>query len=184
MLRIVLIFNIKLTFIKNTMSAYYFFIFLQKILDMQFTPSKLNAFMFFKLPSAFWSGVRVKNISQEECSTTVKHRWFNQNPFNSMYFAVQAMAAEFTTGALVMLQVKESGKNISMLVANNKCSFTKKAVGRITFKCNQGLLMKETIQKAIDTKEGQTIWLTSIGTNQKGEQVSEMQFEWTLKVRS
>ncbi|WP_333808525.1 DUF4442 domain-containing protein [Flavobacterium sp.] len=150
---------------------------------MQFTPSKLNAFMFFKLPSAFWSGVRVKSISSEVCEVTVKHRWFNQNPFNSMYFAVQAMAAEFTTGALVMLQIKQSGKSISMLVAQNKSIFTKKATGRIIFTCNQGNLIKDTIQKAIDTHEGQTIWLTSIGKNEKDEQVSEMQFQWTIKVR-
>ena len=150
---------------------------------MQFTPSKLNVFMFFKLPSAFWSGVRVKSISPEVCAVTVKHRWFNQNPFNSMYFAVQAMAAEFTTGALVMLQIKQSGKSISMLVVQNKSVFTKKATGRIKFTCNQGNLIKETIQKAIDTNEGQTIWLTSTGKNEKGEQVSEMQFEWTIKVR-
>lgn len=151
---------------------------------MQFTPSKLNAFMFLKLPSAYWSGVRVKSISPDKCETTVKHRWFNQNPFNSMYFAVQAMAAEFTTGALVMLQIKNSGANISMLVANNKSTFTKKATGRITFICNQGEQIKTTIEKAIATKEGQTLWLTSIGVNESGEQVSEMQFEWTIKVRS
>ena len=150
---------------------------------MKFTPSKLNAFVFFKLPSAFWSGVRVKSITEEKCEVTVKHRWFNQNPFNSMYFAVQAMAAEFTTGALVMLQVKKSGKSISILVANNKSSFTKKATGRITFTCNQGGLIKDTIQKAIDTMEGQTVWLTSVGVNEEGIQVSEMQFEWTVKVR-
>ena len=77
---------------------------------MKFTPSKLNTFVFFKLPSAFWSGVRVKSITEEKCETTVKHRWFNQNPFNSLYFAVQAMAAEFTTGALVIYQIKESKK--------------------------------------------------------------------------
>ena len=79
---------------------------------MKFTPFKLNAFMFFKLPSAFWCGVRAKSISAEVCQTSVKHRWFNQNPFNSMYFTVQAMAAEFTTGALVMFQIKQSNANI------------------------------------------------------------------------
>ena len=155
-----------------------------KIIDkMKFTPSKLNTFIFFKLPSAFWSGVRVKSITEVKCEATVKYRWFNQNPFNSMYFAVQAMAAEFTTGALVMLQVKKSGKSISMLVANNKSTFTKKATGRITFTCNQGDLIKEVIQEAIDSMEGQTIWLTSVGVNEKGEQVSEMQFEWSIRVR-
>lgn len=151
---------------------------------MEFTPAKLNFFTFFKLPAAFWSGVRVKSISELRCEVTVKHRWFNQNPFHSMYFAVQAMAAEMSTGVLVMLHIKASGKNISMLVAQNKSVFTKKATGRIIFTCVQGDAIRSTLQKTIETKEGQTIWLTSIGVNEKGEQVSEMQFEWTLKVRS
>lgn len=150
---------------------------------MAFTPSKLNTFLFFKLPSAFWSGVRVKSISSEKCVVTVKHRWMNQNPFKSMYFAVQAMAAELTTGALVMYHIKESGKNISMLVANNKGNFTKKATGRITFTCNDGHLIKDAIDRTIATKEGQTFWMKSIGVNEKGEQVSEMDFEWSVRIK-
>jgi len=150
---------------------------------MEFTPAKLNAFLFFKLPSAFWSGVRVKSISTQECVATVKHRWFNQNPFDSMYFAVQAMAAELTTGALVMYQIKKSGKKISMLVANNKGNFTKKARGRITFTCKDGHLIEEAIQRAVASGEGQTFWMQSIGSDEKGDQVSVMDFEWSIKVK-
>jgi hypothetical protein len=150
---------------------------------MEFSPSKLNTFLFLKLPSAFWSGVRVKAISKDQCVVTVKHRWFNQNPFKSMYFAVQAMAAELTTGALVMMQIKLSGKKISMLVANNNGNFTKKATGRITFTCNDGHLIEKAIQKTIATGEGQTIWMKSVGVNEKGEQVSEMNFEWSIKLK-
>jgi hypothetical protein len=151
---------------------------------MEFTPLKLNIFLFFKLPSAFWSGVRVKSISKEQCVVTVKHRWFNQNPFKSIYFAVQAMAAELTTGALVMMQIKKSGKNISMLVANNNSNFSKKATGRITFTCNDGHLIEEAIKQTIATGEGQTIWMKSVGVNEKREQVSEMNFEWSIKLKA
>lgn len=150
---------------------------------MEFSPSKLNTFLFFKLPSAFWSGVRVKAISNAKCVVTVKHRWFNQNPFNSMYFAVQAMAAELTTGALVMMQIRNSGKKISMLVANNNGNFTKKATGRITFTCNDGHLIEEAIKQTIATGEGQAFWMKSIGINEKGEQVSELNFEWSIKLK-
>lgn len=150
---------------------------------MAFTASKLNTFLFFKLPSAFLCGVRVKEINQDKCVVSVKHRWMNQNPFKSMYFAVQAMAAELSTGALVMYQIKESGKNISMLVANNKGNFTKKATGRINFTCLDGHLIKEAIEKTIATKEGQTFWMKSIGVNEKGEQVSEMYFEWSVRIK-
>jgi len=150
---------------------------------MEFSPTKLNAFLFLKLPAAFLCGVRVKSIAIEKCVATVKYRWLNQNPFNSMYFAVQAMAAELTTGALVMYQIKKSGKNISMLVANNKANYSKKAIGRITFTCNEGHAIKEAIQKTIDSGEGETIWLKSIGIDEKGDQVSEMDFEWSIRLK-
>ena len=150
---------------------------------MEVSPAKLNAFLFFKLPSAFWCGVRVKCISDENCVVTVKHRWFNQNPFKSMYFAVQAMAAELTTGALVMIQIKKSKKKISMLVSNNNGNFTKKATGRITFTCNDGHQIEAAIQKTIATGEGQIIWMKSIGKDAKGDQVSELNFEWSIRIK-
>lgn len=150
---------------------------------MDFSSSKLNTFLFFKLPSAFWCGVRVKSLTAEKCEVTVKHGWFNQNPFKSMYFAVQAMAAELTTGALVMYKIKTSGKKISMLVANNKGNFTKKATGKITFTCNDGHLIEEAIQKTISTGEGQTFWMKSIGKDEKGDQVSELDFEWSVRIK-
>jgi len=122
-------------------------------------------------------------MDNETCVVSVKHKWINQNPFNSMFWAVQGMAAELSTGALMMSKIRASGKKISMLVANNKASFTKKATGRITFSCNQGKDIDQAIKKAIETKEGQTVWLSSIGVNADGVQVSEFHFEWTLKVK-
>lgn len=150
---------------------------------MDFTARKINTFIILKLPAAFLCGVRVKTIDNHNCTITVKHRWINQNPFKSMYFAVQAMGAELSTGALVMKHIHNSGKKISMLVANNKSNFTKKATGRITFLCKDGHLIEDAIQKSISTGEGQTLWMKSIGTNQKGEQVSEMDFEWSIKIK-
>ena len=151
---------------------------------MPLTPGKINTFIAFKLPSAFLTGVRLKSISQESCTTTVKHRWINQNPFNSMFWAVQGMAAELATGALVMDEIKVQGKPISMLVANNKANFSKKAKGRITFTCNDGLAIRQAIQKAIASGEGQTCWMHAQGTNTDGVVVSSFDFEWTVKLRS
>ena len=150
---------------------------------MTMTPWKINVFTLFKLPSAWLCGVRVKAIDKLSCTVSVKHRWINQNPFNSMFWAVQGMAAEMTTGAMVSAQIQESGKKISMLVANNNATFTKKATGKITFICNDGHLIKQAIQKTIETGEGQTIWMKSIGTNKDGVEVSVFNFEWTVKVK-
>ncbi|WPR71175.1 DUF4442 domain-containing protein [Flavobacterium sp. NG2] len=150
---------------------------------MKLTASKLNSFLFFKLPSAFLCGVRVKAIDGNRCVVSVKHRWINQNPFQSMYFAVQAMAAELSTGALVMNKIQESGRKISMLVAHNKSSFTKKATGRITFSCDDGHKIEEAIKQTLTDGEGQTFCMKSIGTDEKGDQVSEMDFEWSVRLK-
>lgn len=151
---------------------------------MIFSPQKLNNFLMIKLPSAWLCGVRVKEINASKCVTGVRHRWINQNPFNSMYFAVQAMAAELSTGALVMDQIQSSGRKISMLVAQNKASFSKKATGKITFSCTDGGKISRAIEETIKTGEGQTFWMKSIGINEEGEEVSLFEFEWTVKLKA
>ena len=151
---------------------------------MRLTPSKINTFNLFKLPSVYFLGIRVKSINNESCKVTVKHRWINQNPFNSLFWAVQGMAAELTTGSIIMAKIQESGKQVSMLVTTNKATFTKKATGRITFVCNDGELINNALEKAIETREGQTIWMKSVGTNAYGVKVSTFNFQWSIKVKN
>lgn len=150
---------------------------------MEFTPRKLNLYLLTKLPSAYFCGVRVFALENTYCSVKVKHYWFNQNPFNSMYFAVQNMGAELTTGALLMRAIKKSNQKISMLVLNQKSKFTKKATGVITFKCVQGKLIDEKIKETLNSKEGVTFWLQSEGFDERGDKVGTYDFEWTLKTK-
>ena len=150
---------------------------------MKVTPARFNMFMFFKLPSAWWSGVRLYSINDSECIVKVRHSWINQNPFKSMFWAVQGMAAEMTTGAFLTREINLSGENISMLVSNNTAKFTKKATGKIRFVCNKGLEVKKLIQKAVDTGDSQTLWIDSIGYNEDNLMVSHFSFEWSVKLR-
>ncbi|WP_291870456.1 DUF4442 domain-containing protein [Maribacter sp.] len=150
---------------------------------MPVSAPKFNMFTFFKLPSAWWCGVRLQSIDKKRAVVTVKHGWFNQNPFKSMFWAVQGMAAELATGAMMIDQIKDSGKKISMLVANNNANFSKKATGKITFVCADGDKIAAALDKTIATGEGQTVWMQSIGTNTDGVVVSTFNFEWTVRVK-
>ena len=150
---------------------------------MEITVKKMNRFLMFKLPSAFLCGVRLKELKNEESVVTVTHKWINQNPFKSMYFAVQSMAAELSTGALVIKKIQECGKPISMLVTNHNGKFTKKAVGKIRFICKDGNLIDKALMQTIETGEGQTVWLNSKGINKNGVEVSDFNFEWSIKVK-
>ena len=147
------------------------------------TPSKINTFLLFKLPSAYFSGVRLKKINDESATVTVKHRWINQNPFKSLYWATQGMASELATGVLVIQGIENCGEKISMLVQSQKGHFTKKATGRIRFVCNDGKKVNAAIEKAIDTGEGQSLTLYAEGFDEAGERVSNFEYEWALKLR-
>ena len=150
---------------------------------MKYTISSINTFLFFKLPSVWWCGIRVREISKVSCSANVRLGWFNKNPFKSLFWAVQGMAAELTTGILIMQAINESKKNISMLVLNNKANFSKKAKGLIRFNCNQGKKINETINRVLETKKSQTVWVKSHGKDESGDIVSSFEFEWTIMLK-
>lgn len=147
------------------------------------TTKNLNKFLLFKLPSAYISGVRVSSISDKKAVARVTHRWINQNPFKSLYWATQGMAAELVTGILMIKKIQESDAKISMLVVKQEGSFHKKATGKIIFSCDQGTKIDEIIAKAIETKEGQSIVLEAAGYNEDNEMVSSWAFTWGIKVK-
>lgn len=150
---------------------------------MHFTPTRLNRYTFFKLPSVWWCGVRITQINSDFCEARVVHKWINQNPFRSMFWAVQGMAAELTTGVLIMQAIKQHKRKVSMLVLNNRANFSKKARGRLIFSCNAEEKINSALKKLIDTNTPQTLWLTSMGVDQNQDIVSTFEFEWTLSLK-
>src|SRR5689334_1334334 len=83
-------------------------------------------FLLKKLPAAYFSGLRVKEVSEYACAVTVSFRWFTQNPFRSTYFACLSMAAEMSTGILAMAHVYKRSPKVSMLVVSVEGKFYKK----------------------------------------------------------
>ena len=140
-----------------------------------------NFFLFFNLPSAYWSGVRVKSIDDKTCLVKVKHSWFNKNPYKSIFWAVQGMSAELSTGLLLNREIRNRRIKVSMLVISNSSKFFKKAVGKIIFKCNQGNEVKKIFDKLDINKPTNKIVLFSKGIDEVGDIVSEFKFEWSLK---
>jgi hypothetical protein len=147
-------------------------------------PLKLRLFLLAKLPSAFFSGVRVHESDEERCVTTVPYKWFTRNPFRSTYFACLSMAAEMSTGVLALTYIQRRQLPVSLLVVKLEANYFKKAVGRSYFKCTDGALIKKTIDQAISTGEGTTVRACSIGTNKNGEVVAEFFITWSFKLRS
>jgi hypothetical protein len=146
-------------------------------------PVKFRMFLFTKLPSAYFAGVRIKEMSENYCQVTVPYKWFSQNPFRSTYFACLSMAAEMSTGALAMAHVYQLQPAVSMLVIRTEAEYYKKATGITTFRCDDGLKLGETIQRAVTTGEAQAITAVSTGTNERGELIAKFLITWSFKAK-
>jgi hypothetical protein len=144
-------------------------------------PVKSRFFLFFNLPSAFFSGVRLKELNEASCSVIVPYKWFSKNPFRSTYFACLAMAAEMSTGVLSLMHVYKRSPSVSMLVVKLEAQYFKKAIGITTFTCEQGHQFRQAIESAISTGEPQTLTARSLGVNASGEPVAEFLITWSYK---
>jgi deoxyribose-phosphate aldolase len=93
------------------------------------------------------------------------------------------MAAEMSSGLIAMMHTHESKPSISMLVTNLEAEFVKKATGVTTFTCEDGKAIKDTIEKAIATGEGQSYTCTAIGKSENGEIEAIFKVQWSFKAR-
>ena len=144
-------------------------------------PVKFRLFLFTRLPAAYFSGVRIKDVDEQHCVVTVPFKWLTQNPFRSTYFASLSMAAEMSTGSLAMTHVYKRSPAVSMLVVKVESTYLKKATGKTTFTCNDGNAMKSTIESAAASGEGKVFTARSTGTNEQGEVVAEFLITWSFK---
>jgi hypothetical protein len=140
-------------------------------------------FLLSQLPVAFFCGLNLEQVNEHKASISVKYRWFNRNPFRSMYFAVLSMAGEVSTGILAMGYLYKRSPSVSMLLVKTEGQFFKKATGKIVFTCEDGSKLKEKIDEALHTGEPTSCQCKTVGMNAGGELVASFTFTWSFKKR-
>ena len=144
---------------------------------------KFRMYLLYKLPAAFFSGIRIREINTEKCTTSVPYKWLTQNPFRSTYFASLAMAAEMSTGVLALINVYKREPAVSMLVTKMEANYFKKANGTSFFTCEDGLKIANTVNEAITSGEGKVINVKATGRNKNDELIAEFLFTWSFKAK-
>ncbi len=147
-------------------------------------PIRFKAFLLFKLPAAFISGLRIEHLEEGKAAVSIPFKWLTQNPFRSIYFASLAMAAELSTGVLAMNAVWGKKPVVSMLVSDMSAQFIKKATGRIVFSCEDGQKILQAVDEAIRTGDGQKAVVKSEGKDKSGKTVAVFEFSWSFKQRA
>jgi len=148
-----------------------------------FHPVRFRLFLLQQLPAALIAGVRIHSLEEEQAVIKATYSWINRNPFRSMYFAVQSMAAEMSTGLLATGQVYQRKPSVSLMVVGLEAKFIKKVTGTVFFTCKDGAAIAATIERAIAAGEPQTIGCIATGTDESGATVSEFVITWSFKAK-
>ena len=144
------------------------------------SPFLFRLFLIWKLPSAWFMGIRVAFCDRERAVIRLPYGWRSQNPFRSTYFAAQCAAAEMSTGLLALAALQERPP-VSMLVVKMEAEFLKKAGAPLLFTCEDGPLVEATIQQAIESGEGRVLRLQSVGRLPDGSEAARMWITWSFK---
>lgn len=144
-------------------------------------PFKFQLYLLYRLPAAFFSGIKVKECTAEKCVTSIPYKWLTQNPFRSTYFASLSMAGEMSTGLLALNNVYKRKPEISMLVTKMEAHYFKKATGITFFTCEEGARITNAVNEAINDAEGRSVTITSTGRNKNDELIAEFLFTWSFK---
>ena len=147
------------------------------------SPWKLKLYMLGKLPMGLLAGLRVVALDEEKAAVTIRFGYLTKNPFRSIYFACLAMAAELASGIQGIVRVSD-GSPVSMLVVDLRGTFTKKAVGRITFTCADGAAIAAAIAATRADGEGRTVPCTSVGRDETGDEVATFSLTWSFKAKA
>ena len=148
------------------------------------SPFKQKLYYLKSLPMGLISGIKLIQLDEERSVSEVPFRWCNKNPFNSMYFSVQSMAAELSTAAPVMLALKGSDASVALIIVDLKADFVKKVQSKITFTCIEYGRIYDAVMQLKQTGDTAAVNVKTVGRDIDGDEVATFYFTWSFKRRS
>lgn len=156
----------------------------QKHMAKRMTKGPLFAlYLSRSLPMGWIAGLRIREIDEAKCVTSVPFKFLTKNPFKSTYFAVQSMAAELSTATACLIAVEGRTPSVAYIIVDMKAVFTKKATGRAYFTCEDNQKAFAAVKKCMETGEAETATFKTVGRLKDGTVVSEFEFTWSFKQR-
>lgn len=146
-------------------------------------PWNFRLYLWARLPLAACAGLSLRRLDEAGCTVALPGGWRTQNPFRSMYFAAQSMAAEMSTGAPAMMLAEGATASVSMLVREVRGVFTRRIQGEAEFTFEDLAGMREAVDRAVATGESESFVARSVGRNRDGGAASEFEITWSFKRR-
>lgn len=156
----------------------------KKVASKVLRPYMLKFFNLLNLPMGLIAGLRVREMNDETCTVSVPFKYLNKNPFKSIYFAVQSMAAEMSTATPCLIAVTDRKPSVAWIIVDLKANFPKKATGRVYYTCSDVQMAFDAVDRCIESGEAEQVTLKTTGKLEDGTVVGEFEFIWSFKQRS
>ena len=113
----------------------------------------LKLFGFFKVPLIWLCHPRIISLNEDKIEVLIPLKRRNKNHLNSMYFGVLAVGADVAGGFMAMSKSQSRGEVISLAFKAVEAEFLKRPEADVLFTCEDGQLIDQMLDEAIESGE-------------------------------
>ena len=111
----------------------------------------LRFFGLSKIPLLYFVRPSVQTWDNDRFVVKIPLKRRTKNHLGSMYFGVLAAGADLAAGFVAMDAIRLSGERVSLIFKDMQAEFLKRAEDTVHFTCDEGILIKDLVEKAIET---------------------------------
>ena len=147
------------------------------------TTRLIQLFGITKVPMIWYCRPKVIEHTDEKIEIKIPLKRKTKNHLGSMYFGVLAVGADITGGFLAMDPIQESGRKINLIFKDFKADFLKRPEGDVHFTCNDGLAVKELVDRVSKSSDRHNFKLSIEATVPSISSEVVAKFELTLSLK-
>jgi acyl-coenzyme A thioesterase PaaI-like protein len=117
-----------------------------------------------RIPVLLFLGPRVMRLDEGGCAVKIPFGWRSRNHVGSMYFGALCAGADLAGGLPAARLIWERHKQVSLVFADVKGEFLKRADGDTLFTCQDGLAIAAAVRQADATGERVTMPVQVVAT--------------------
>ena len=113
----------------------------------------------------FLASPKIVELTSERCVIRVPLNWrTRRRDIHAMYLGTLCMGADVAAGLIAFKLVRERKLRVNFLFKDMNAQFLKRAEGDVLFTNNEGRMIQDMLQRALDTGERQEATVPGIAT--------------------
>ena len=106
-----------------------------------------------KIPLIFFVAPSVVEATDERCEIVIPLSWRTRNHLKCMYFGALAVGADVAGGLIAWRLIESTGNQLNLIFQDFHAEFLKRAEGDVHFACEDGVAIREMVDRALATGE-------------------------------